>query len=221
MYLKKGTLHAGVKRRNVVPAPVGVRVIDDDEEAGRAPEMQRLLRQPRWAAEEDVIMIRDPQTAGRNHASLAFGKPRRLSRQAFTCGMSLEEPACSYQSPRLSGQSPLLARCVIMRYLTLLRRRAFCVAGRYFDEDFEAAGQRCFKCGGQGHIARDCPNEARPRPCYLCAQFGHTRAQCTNGAPPSPVVPIMIWTPASIQQEFLNDILRSWRVLCIGGAQRR
>ena len=41
------TMHAGAKRRKVVPAPVGVRVIGDDEEASRAPEMQRLLRQPR------------------------------------------------------------------------------------------------------------------------------------------------------------------------------
>ncbi|EIE20530.1 hypothetical protein COCSUDRAFT_10924, partial [Coccomyxa subellipsoidea C-169] len=38
----------------------------------------------------------------------------------------------------------------------------------------------CFKCGGQGHMARDCPNEERQRPCHLCGQFGHTRYQCSN-----------------------------------------
>ena len=85
--------------------------------------------------------------------------------------------------------------------ITLLRRSALSGGGRYFDEDFEAAGQRCFKCGGQGHIARDCPNEARPRPCYLCAQLGHTRAQCTNGARHYPVVPASIWTPAAMKQD--------------------
>jgi hypothetical protein len=43
-------------------------------------------------------------------------------------------------------------------------------APRYFDEDFEEAGMRCFKCGGQGHFARDCTAEAKQRSCFLCAQ---------------------------------------------------
>ena len=49
---------------------------------------------------------------------------------------------------------------------------------RYFDEDFEGAASRCFKCGGSGHQARGCTEEGRARPCYLCAQFGHGSAEC-------------------------------------------
>ena len=49
---------------------------------------------------------------------------------------------------------------------------------RYFDDDFEAAATRCYKCGGSGHMARDCVEEGRQRPCYLCAQFGHGSVVC-------------------------------------------
>ena len=39
---------------------------------------------------------------------------------------------------------------------------------------------RCFKCGGKGHMARDCAAPPRPRACYLCAQLGHDSRDCPN-----------------------------------------
>lgn len=54
---------------------------------------------------------------------------------------------------------------------------------RYFDEDFEAASMRCYRCGGQGHMSFNCPNAEKQRPCYLCGQFGHNRADCPNSEP--------------------------------------
>jgi len=43
------------------------------------------------------------------------------------------------------------------------------------------AGRRCHRCGGGGHLARDCPAAVAAkaaRPCFLCGGRGHERAAC-------------------------------------------
>lgn len=105
---------------------------------------------------------------------------------SYCCGNIYKEPHSQ------QGGSETHEVIYLMRYdvseepktcvCALMLMHACVCARRYFDEDFEAAAMRCFKCGGQGHRARECPNEERQRPCFLCGQFGHTRAQCSNSA---------------------------------------
>lgn len=52
---------------------------------------------------------------------------------------------------------------------------------RYFDEEFDEDGRRCFKCGGLGHLVKDCTAEVyKKRPCFICAGFGHDSKECPN-----------------------------------------
>ncbi|KAG6852066.1 hypothetical protein C0991_003442, partial [Blastosporella zonata] len=47
----------------------------------------------------------------------------------------------------------------------------------------------CFNCGGcgaEGHVSRECTQEAKPKSCYRCGEEGHISRDCPktdSGAP--------------------------------------
>ena len=49
---------------------------------------------------------------------------------------------------------------------------------------FQKQSHRCYKCSGEGHIARDCPSKkyyaqnGRQMSCFLCWRKGHVRREC-------------------------------------------
>ena len=48
---------------------------------------------------------------------------------------------------------------------------------RYFDDDFELAALRCFRCGGGGHREAECNLPQKERPCHLCGYVDHMSRQ--------------------------------------------
>ena len=50
----------------------------------------------------------------------------------------------------------------------------------------KSAGIQCYKCGGFGHIGKDCPKnygseKSSDKYCYQCGQYGHVKADCWKG----------------------------------------
>ena len=52
---------------------------------------------------------------------------------------------------------------------------------RYFDDDFELAAVRCFRCGGGGHREAECSRAPKTRPCHLCGDADHVARDCPRG----------------------------------------
>ena len=52
---------------------------------------------------------------------------------------------------------------------------------RYFDDDFELAALRCFRCGGGGHREAECSRPAKVKPCHLCGFLDHPARECPHG----------------------------------------
>ena len=52
---------------------------------------------------------------------------------------------------------------------------------RYFDDDFEAAAMRCFRCGKGGHREFECTLPPKQKPCHLCGDFDHQARDCPKG----------------------------------------
>ena len=52
---------------------------------------------------------------------------------------------------------------------------------RYFDDDFELAALRCFRCGGGGHREAECSRPPKLKPCHLCGEGDHLSRDCPHG----------------------------------------
>eukprot|EP00871_Galdieria_phlegrea_P000799 jgi/Galph1/171/GphlegSOOS_G4925.1 len=66
------------------------------------------------------------------------------------------------QARYFSGSNVICSNCGLLGHVSLLCSE-------------EPIGKRCFLCGDEGHIARDCPQEL----CHNCLRPGHKRRDCT------------------------------------------
>ncbi|XP_015119078.1 uncharacterized protein LOC107042524 [Diachasma alloeum] len=53
-------------------------------------------------------------------------------------------------------------------------------AGEVRAANLVSKDDRCFECGGFGHLGRFCPGKGKGKLCYKCKEYGHINKECPN-----------------------------------------